>query len=434
MSGSDCISQHLNILVIGGGGREHALAWKIAQSPLVNKLYCAPGNAGTDGVAVNLPIAADDVVGLLAFAKQNDIGLTVVGPEAALAKGVVDAFESAGLLIAGPSQKAALIEGSKVFMKEILTKANIPTARYEVHTSKEAALSALARFGERVVIKADGLAAGKGVIVAGSRAEAVEAIERMLVGREFGEAGAKIILEETLDGEEASILAFCDGHNVIMMPSSQDHKRIGDNDTGPNTGGMGAYSPAPVVTPQMERWVEEKIMKATLAVMSAEGRPYRGILYAGLMVTKDGPKVLEFNARFGDPECQPLLMRMKSDIVPVLMGVARGDISDIRVEWSDAPAVCVVMAAKGYPGDYAKGSAITGLDRAGAMKDVAVFHAGTARSSNGQVVTNGGRVLGVTAKGATIAEAIELAYKAVSHISYDGAYHRKDIGGRALLR
>jgi len=426
--------EKINILVIGGGGREHALAWKIAQSPLVNKLYCALGNVGTESVAVNLPIAADDVNGLLAFAKQNSIGLTVVGPEAALAKGVVDAFESAGLLIAGPSKNAALIEGSKVFMKEILTKANIPTARYEVHTQKEAALSALARFGERVVIKADGLAAGKGVIVAGSRAEAVDAIERMLVGREFGEAGAKIILEETLDGEEASILAFCDGHNVIMMPSSQDHKRIGDNDTGPNTGGMGAYSPAPVVTPPMERWVEENIMKTTLAVMSNDGRPYKGILYAGLMVTKDGPKVLEFNARFGDPECQPLLMRMKSDIVPVLMGVARGDISGIRVEWSEEPAVCVVMAAKGYPGAYAKGAPINGLDRAGAMKDVAVFHAGTAKSSDGRIVTNGGRVLGVTAKGATIAGAIELAYRAVAQISFDGAYHRKDIGGRALLR
>jgi phosphoribosylamine--glycine ligase len=425
---------NLNILVIGGGGREHALAWKIAQSHLVNKLYCAPGNAGTEGVAVNIPIATDDVNGLLAFAKQNSIGLTVVGPEAALAKGVVDSFESAGLPIAGPSKKAALIEGSKVFMKEMLTKANIPTARYEVHAQKDSALSALSRFGERVVIKADGLAAGKGVIVAGSRAEAVDAIERMLVGREFGEAGAKIILEETLDGEEASILAFCDGHNVIMMPSSQDHKRIGDNDAGPNTGGMGAYSPAPVVTPQMERWVEENIMKTTLSAMSADGRPYKGILYAGLMVTKDGPKVLEFNARFGDPECQPLLMRMKSDIVPVLIGVARGDISGVRVEWSDDPAVCVVMASKGYPGEYAKGALIHGLDRARAMKDVAVFHAGTAKSPNGQIVTNGGRVLGVTARGATIAGAIELAYRAVSQIGFDGAYYRKDIGGRALLR
>ncbi|MBF0290658.1 MAG: phosphoribosylamine--glycine ligase [Nitrospinae bacterium] len=427
-------TNNLNILVIGGGGREHALAWKIAQSPLVNKIFIAPGNAGTESVAVNVPIAADDVNGLLAFAKQNKIALTVVGPEAPLAKGVVDTFEAAGLLIAGPSQRAAFIEGSKVFMKEILTRANIPTARYEVHTNKDSALSALARFGERVVIKADGLAAGKGVIVAGSRAEAVEAIERMLVGREFGEAGAKIILEETLDGEEASILAFCDGRNVIMMPSSQDHKRIGDNDTGPNTGGMGAYSPAPVVTQEMERWVEKNIMKTTLAVMSAEGRPYKGILYAGLMVTKDGPKVLEFNARFGDPECQPLLMRMKSDIVPVLMGIAKGDISDVNVEWSEEPAVCVVMASKGYPGDYAKGSAITGLSRAGAMKDVAVFHAGTTKSSDGRIVTNGGRVLGVTAKGATIAGAIELAYKAVSHIRFDGAYHRNDIGGRALVR
>lgn len=427
-------SNNFNILVIGGGGREHALAWKIAQSPLVNKLYCAPGNAGTESVAVNVPIPADDVNGLLAFAKQNKIGLTVVGPEAALAKGVVDLFESAGLLIAGPSKKAALIEGSKVFMKEILTKAGIPTARYEAHTQKDSALSALARFGERVVIKADGLAAGKGVIVAGSREEAVDAIERMLVGREFGDAGAKIILEETLDGEEASILAFCDGHNVIMMPSSQDHKRIGDNDTGLNTGGMGAYSPAPAVTPQMERWVEENIMKAALAVMSADGRPYKGILYAGLMVTKEGPKVLEFNARFGDPECQPLLMRMKSDIVPVLMGVAKGDISDVRLEWSDEPAVCVVMASKGYPGDYEKGAAIHGLGRAGAMKDVAIFHAGTAKSPGGQIVTSGGRVLGVTAKGATIAGAIGLAYKAVSQISFDGAYYRKDIGGRALGR
>lgn len=426
--------RNLNILVIGGGGREHALAWKIRQSPLVNKIFIAPGNAGTNGVAQNVAIAADDVGSLLDFAKENKIGLTVVGPEAALAKGVVDTFESAGLLIAGPSKKAALIEGSKVFMKGILDKAGIPTARYEVHTNKDSALSALARFGERVVIKADGLAAGKGVIVAGSREEAVDAIGRMLVKREFGEAGAKIILEETLDGEEASILAFCDGYNVIMMPSSQDHKRIGDGDTGPNTGGMGAYSPAPVVTREMERWVEKNIMKTALKAMADDGRPYKGILYAGLMVTKDGPKVLEFNARFGDPECQPLLMRMKSDIVPVLMGVARGDISDIRVEWSDDPAVCVVMASRGYPGDHTKGAPINGLDRAGAMNGVAVFHAGTAKTPSGQIVANGGRVLGVTAKGATIAGAIELAYRAVSQISFDGAYYRKDIGGRALAR
>lgn len=424
----------LDVLIIGSGGREHALAWKIRQSPLVNKIFIAPGNAGTNDVAENVAIAVDDVGSLLDFAKEKKIGLTVVGPEAALAKGVVDAFENSGQLIAGPRKNAALIEGSKVFMKKILDKAGIPTARYEVHTERDSAVAALSRFGERVVVKADGLAAGKGVVVASSREEAIDAIERMLVKREFGESGAKIILEETLDGEEASILAFCDGRNVIMMPSSQDHKRVGDNDTGPNTGGMGAYSPAPVVTAEMERWIEKNIMKTALKAMSAEERPYKGVLYAGLMITEDGPKVLEFNARFGDPECQPLLMRMKSDIVPVLMGIAKGDISHIRVEWSDEPAVCVVMASGGYPGDFPKGKPISGLGTAGAMDGVAVFHAGTSKSPTGQVVTSGGRVLGVTARGATVASAIELAYKAVSNISFDGAHYRKDIGRRALGR
>ncbi|MBI5815991.1 MAG: phosphoribosylamine--glycine ligase [Nitrospinae bacterium] len=424
----------LNILILGSGGREHALAWKIAQSPLVSKIYCAPGNPGTESCAQNIPIAADDVPALLKFAKENNIHLTVPGPEAPLVRGVVNTFIAEGLLIAGPTKEAAMLEGSKIFMKEIVAKSGAPTARYEVHTDRDEAIAALEKFGERVVIKADGLAAGKGVVVASSRDEAVEAIDSMLVERVFGDAGAKIILEETLDGEEASILAFCDGERVIMIPSCQDHKRVGDDDTGPNTGGMGAYSPAPVITPQLEKWIEENVMIKVLRTMAESGVPYKGILYGGLMITKDGPKVLEFNCRFGDPECQPIMARMDSDIVPVLMAMAKGDLRGVEVRWSPKAAVCVVMAAGGYPGSYEKGKVIQGLEAAGDIPGIVVFQAGTSRNASGEVVTSGGRVLGITATGGTVKDAIDTAYNGVGQINFPGAHYRKDIGRRAIIR
>jgi phosphoribosylamine--glycine ligase len=403
---------------------------------LVEKVYAAPGNAGTGSVvnAENIAIAATDIAGLIRFARENDVRLTVVGPEAPLVAGIVDAFEKAGLPVFGPSSSAARLEGSKVFMKEILTRAGVPTARYEVHTDATEAIAALARFGDRVVVKADGLAAGKGVVVASNREEAVAAIESMLTEKIFGDAGATIILEETLDGEEASILAFCDGARVVMMPASQDHKRIGDGDTGPNTGGMGAYSPAPVVTPAMTEWIRENIMQKTVDALAAVGVPYKGILYAGLMIGAAGPKTLEFNVRFGDPECQPIMMRMASDIVPVLLGCAAGDVRGVALSWNEGAAVCVVMAAGGYPAAYENGRPIAGLDEAGALDDVVVFHAGTAKDAAGRVVTAGGRVLGVTATAPTVAEAVDRAYAAVDRISWDGAVHRTDIGKKALGR
>ncbi len=423
-------------MVVGSGGREHALAWKIAQSPLVERVFVMPGNAGTDLMpkVESVAIGADEIGLLSAYAEEKEIDLTVVGPEAPLAAGIVDAFERDALLIFGPSEAAARLEGSKVFMKEVLTKAGVPTARYEVHTDRDEAIAALDRFDEAVVVKADGLAAGKGVVVATSRVEAIEAIDLMLTENAFGAAGATIILEETLPGEEASILAFCDGTNVLMMPASQDHKRIGDGDSGPNTGGMGAYSPAPVVTPEMSAWIEENVMKKTLRALADMGAPYRGILYGGLMIGPDGPKVLEFNVRFGDPECQPIMARMASDIVPVLEACAKGDLTDVAVEWKEEAAVCVVMAAGGYPGSYEKGKVISGIADADAIDGVTVFHAGTALNPAGRVVTTGGRVLGVTATGVDVAAAIEKAYEGVAKISWEGEQHRTDIGAKALGR
>lgn len=423
----------INILVVGGGGREHALVWKISQSPLVGKLYCAPGNAGTLEFAENVDIGAEDIEKLLDFAKSNDIDLTVVGPEVPLCEGIVDAFYGAGLKAFGPDKKAALIEGSKAFMKDILKSAGIPTAKYEKLNDRDSALKALEKFDGKVAVKADGLAAGKGVIICGSRDEAVVAIDLMMVKREFGAAGDSIIIEELLEGEEASMLAFCDGENFIMMPSSQDHKRIGDGDTGPNTGGMGAYSPAPVVTPPIEAMVEKEVMAAIMETMKKDGRPYKGILYAGLMITDDGPKVLEFNCRFGDPECQPILMRLESDIVPLLLACADGNLKDVTAQWSNRSTVCVVMASGGYPGSYEKGKEIHGLKEAGSVENVTIFHAGTT-PDNGRALTSGGRVLGVTASGATVAEAINTAYLAVSKISWDNAVYRKDIGHKAVGR
>lgn len=423
----------MKILVIGGGGREHALVWKIAQSPLVEKIYCAPGNPGTATLAENLPIAVDQLDKLLAFAHETKIDLTVVGPEQPLSLGIVDLFEAHGLKTFGPSKEAALIEGSKAFSKDLMQKYNIPTAAYGVFTDLAAAEAFIDRTGAPIVVKADGLAAGKGVIIAHTREEAVSAVSDMLSGNAFGSAGSRVVIEEFLTGEEASFLVITDGRNIIPLASAQDHKAIFDNDLGPNTGGMGAYSPAPVVTPSIHEKAMLQVLQPAIDGMAAEGRSYRGVLYAGLMVKDGEVKTLEFNARFGDPECQPLLMRMKSDIVPVLLAVAGGDLSGTGIEWHDKAAVCVVMAAEGYPGEYRKGDEIIGLDKAAKLDDLYVFHAGTA-TKEAACVTNGGRVLGVTALGATVKDAISGAYNGVDCITWPGVQYRTDIGRKALGR
>jgi phosphoribosylamine--glycine ligase len=423
----------MKILVIGSGGREHALVWKIAQSPLVTKLYCAPGNPGTAQLAENVDLAVDDLPGILAFAKDNGIELTVVGPELPLSMGLVDLFEANGLKAFGARQNAALIESSKAFSKDLMQKYQVPTAAYGVFTEVDKAIQFIDQTGTPIVIKADGLAAGKGVIIAQNREEAVAAVTDMLSGNAFGSAGSRVVVEEFLKGEEASFLAFTDGKNIIPLASAQDHKAVFDGDQGPNTGGMGAYSPAPVVTPAIHEKAMAEVMRRTVDGMAAEGRPYRGVLYAGLMIDGDSVKTLEFNARFGDPECQPLLMRMKSDIVPILMAVANGDISKVEIEWHDKAAVCVVLAAGGYPGDYAKGDRIAGLGEAGRIEDLVVFHAGT-KATQGGVVTNGGRVLGVTALGDSVPAAIARAYQGVAQISWPQMHFRKDIGAKAVNR
>ena len=423
----------MKILVIGGGGREHALVWKIAQSPLVTKLYCAPGNPGTAALAENLPIAVDQLDKLLAFACENKIDLTVVGPEQPLSLGIVDLFESHGLKVFGPSQNAAFIEGSKAFSKDLMQKYRVPTAAYGVFTDQAEAEVFINRTGAPIVVKADGLAAGKGVIIAQTCEEAVAAVRDMLSGNAFGSAGSRVVIEEFLTGEEASFLVITDGKKVIPLASAQDHKAVFAGDQGPNTGGMGAYSPAPVVTASVHEKAMQQVIIPTVEGMAAEGRPYRGVLYAGLMVKDGEVKTLEFNARFGDPECQPLLMRMKSDIVPVLLAVANGDLADTTIEWHDKAAVCVVMASEGYPGDYRKGDEISGLAQASELEDLYVFHAGTA-TKDGACVTNGGRVLGVTALGTAVKDAITLAYQGVSCITWQGVHYRSDIGKKALER
>lgn len=423
----------MKILVIGGGGREHALVWKIAQSPLVDKVYCAPGNPGTATLAENISIRVDELDKLLEFAQANSVDLTVVGPEQPLSLGIVDLFESNGLKIFGPSQKAAYIEGSKAFSKDLMQKYNVPTAAYGVFTDLGEAEAFINRTGAPIVVKADGLAAGKGVIIAQTKDEALNAVRDMLSGNAFGTAGSRVVIEEFLTGEEASFLVITDGKKIIPLASAQDHKAIFDGDLGPNTGGMGAYSPAPVVTADIHDKAMRQVLRPAIDGMVSEGRPYCGVLYAGLMVKNGEIKTLEFNARFGDPECQPLLMRMKSDIVPVLMAVADGDLADLEIEWHDKAAVCVVMAAEGYPGDYRKGDAINGLDQAAKLQDVYVFHAGTALQ-DGKCVTNGGRVLGVTALGSTVKEAIDGAYQGIASITWAGVQYRSDIGRKALNR
>jgi phosphoribosylamine---glycine ligase len=423
----------MKILVVGNGGREHALAWKIAQSPRADRVFVAPGNAGTAADAENVDIPATDVPRLVQFARNNEIDLTVVGPEAALTAGLVDALGDAGLRAFGPSKAAAELEGSKVFCKELLRHADVPSADYRVFQSAKAAITYLKdRDDLPMVVKADGLAAGKGVIVCDNREQALEAVDRIASRKEFGEAGNQLVIEERLHGQEASVLALSDGRTLVALPACQDHKPAGDGDTGPNTGGMGAYSPTQLVTDQMMTEVEEKILIPTIHQMKRSRRPFRGVLYAGLMVTNQGIKVLEYNVRFGDPECQPLLMRLNSDLLDLLEATADGRLDEISPpQWDPRPAVCVVMASEGYPGKYERGKPIRGLDEAAKVPDVKVFHAGTA-TSDGGVVTDGGRVLGVTALGSSISAAKLQAYTAVKCIRFAGGWCRKDISDKAL--
>jgi phosphoribosylamine--glycine ligase len=421
----------MKVLVVGGGGREHALVWKIAQSPKVTKIYCAPGNAGISEQATVVSIKANDLNRLLEFAVKEKIDLTVVGPEDPLTQGIVDLFESKGLFIFGANRKAAEIEGSKAFAKEMMKKYHIPTAFYEIFDSQKGAVKYIQKQGAPIVVKADGLAAGKGVMVCNTVEEAIQSVNKIMAEKIFGEAGNRIIIEEYLVGEEASYIAFTDGKTILPMASSQDHKSIFDGDQGPNTGGMGAYSPAPVVTDEVHEKIIEKILRPIIYGLGEEGRTYKGVLYAGLMIHDGHPKVLEFNARFGDPETQPVLMRMKGDIIPILEACMKGTLSQHRIEWDSRPSVCVVMASKGYPGDYEKGKMIRGLKEISQMEDVFVFHAGTT-IKDGEMVTNGGRVLGVTGLGEDIPRAIEKTYQAVKKISWDGAHYRTDIGQKAL--
>ncbi len=421
----------MKVLVVGGGGREHALVWKIAQSPKVSKVYCAPGNAGISEQATLVPIKANDLKGLLDFALKEKIDLTVVGPEEPLTRGIVDLFESKGLSIFGASQKGAELEGSKAFAKEMMKKYHLPTAAYEVFDNRQMAIDYIRKQGAPIVVKADGLAAGKGVILCKTVEEAIGAVDQMMVEKVFGEAGHRIVIEEYLVGEEASYLAFTDGKAILPLASSQDHKAVFDGDEGPNTGGMGAYSPAPVVTDEVNQRIVEKILRPIIQGMAEEGRPYKGVIYAGLMIHNGHPKVLEFNARFGDPETQPVLMRMKGDLIPVLEACINETLSQCRIEWDPRASVCVVMASKGYPGEYERGKRIEGLEEASRMEDIFVFHAGTALVDH-QVVTNGGRVLGVTGLGKNIPEAIERTYQAVKKISWEGVHYRTDIGQKAL--
>jgi phosphoribosylamine--glycine ligase len=421
----------MKVLVIGGGGREHALTWKINQSPKVNQIYCAPGNPGTVDIAQNIDIAADDLENLLKFALEKKIDLTVVGPEQPLVMGICDLFRKNGLRIFGPSAKAAQIEGSKAFCKDLMNKYGIPTAEYQtLHSPKDEA-GILEKFKGRVVVKASGLAAGKGVLICQDSEEARRAIKSIMVDKTFGNSGDEVVVEEFLEGQEVSVLAFTDGKTVIPLQSAQDHKAAYDGDKGPNTGGMGAYSPAPVLTDDLLVKVQNEILLPTVRAMEMEKCPYQGILYAGLMITKFGIKVLEFNARFGDPETQPLMMLLQNDIVPLFEACIDGNLLDQSVTWKQQSSVCVVMASEGYPGSYSKGIPISGLSDVSDKKNVTVFHSGT-KTENNKIITNGGRVLGVTAMGDDIKSAIKHAYQAVDKIKWDGAHFRTDIGKRAI--
>ena len=419
----------MNILVIGSGGREHALFWKLKESPLTDSIYALPGNPG---MGEPIDISATDNEAILKFAKEKEIGLVVVGPEIPLTNGLVDELESAGIRAFGPRANAAELEGSKSFAKDLMKKYGIPTARYEVFTEAEPARAYIRKEGAPIVVKADGLAAGKGVIVAMSEQEALDAIDTIMEDNTFGKAGTRVVIEEFMEGEEASLLAFTDGKIIRPMISAQDHKRALDGDKGPNTGGMGTYAPAPVMTPEMTERAIEEILKPTIAAMAKEGRVYRGCLYLGLMITKDGPKVVEFNARFGDPETQVVLPLLDGDLVQIMCACSDGTLADVPIHWKDGAAVCVVLAAGGYPASYEKGNEIHGIadaEKTGAL----VFHAGTAEK-DGKLATNGGRVLGVVGMGADIASAVHSAYAAAEKISFKDAYYRKDIAHRALHR
>ena len=420
---------NVNILVIGSGGREHALFWKLSESPQTERIYAIPGNPGMGEMT---DIAVTDNAAILQFAKEKDIGLVVVGPEVPLMNGLVDDLEAAGIPAFGPRANAAEIEGSKSFAKDLMKKYGIPTARYEVFAEAEAARAYIRSEGTPIVVKADGLAAGKGVVVAMTEQEALDAVDAIMENNSFGDAGERVVIEEFMEGEEASLLAFTDGTVIRPMISAQDHKRVFDGDKGPNTGGMGTYAPAPVMTPELTERAVEEILKPTISAMEKEGRAYRGCLYLGLMITADGPKVVEFNARFGDPETQVVLPLLDGDLVQIMHACAGGTLADVPIRWKDGAAVCVVLAAGGYPASYEKGNKIYGIGNAEKLGAL-VFHAGTAKK-NGKIVTNGGRVLGVVGMGKDIASAVQSAYDAVDQISFKGEYHRKDIAHRALNR
>ncbi|MDI3306627.1 MAG: phosphoribosylamine--glycine ligase [Acetobacteraceae bacterium] len=422
----------MKVLVVGGGGREHALCWALSASPLLTKLWCAPGNAGIAEVAECVPIGAEDVPGLVRFAREQGVDLVVAGPEAPLTLGLADACAEAGLRCFGPSAAAAQLEGSKSFTKEVADAAGVPTARWQRFADPAAARAYVRKQGAPIVVKADGLAAGKGVVVATTVDEAEAAIADIMESRVHGAAGATVVIEECLPGQEISFFALCDGRTALPLGAAQDHKRVGDGDTGPNTGGMGAYSPPPAFTDALREEVMARIIRPTLAEMAKRGTPFRGVLFAGLMLTDQGPKLIEFNVRFGDPECQALMVRLRSDLLPALLAACDGELHDFDLRWEDLHSMVVVMAARGYPGAYVKGTEIRGLDAAAAVPGVQVFHAGTARRADGAIIANGGRVLGITATGRTLREARDAAYRAVDAIDWPEGFCRRDIGFRAL--
>ena len=421
----------MKVLVIGSGGREHALVWKISQSKKVSNIYCAPGNAGISQKAECVPIKADNIVKLVRFAEEKKIDLTVVGPEVPLTKGIVNEFEKRDLKVFGPSKQASRLEGSKIFAKEMMLEAGVPTGKCQIFEEPDEAMQYIKSQPVPIVIKADGLAAGKGVIVAKTKKEALEAVELIMIKRAFGKAGDKIVIEECLVGEEASILAFCDGENFIPMVTSQDHKAIYDGDKGTNTGGMGAYSPAPVINEAMMKIISSQVFQPIMNKMMEKGIPYKGILYAGIMITESGPKVLEFNVRFGDPETQAILPRLKTDLIDIMESCIDGKLNKVDIEWRNEAAVCVVIASGGYPGSYKKGEVITGIKQAEELQDVVIFHAGTSLEGE-NILTSGGRVLGVTALGVNIEQAIDKAYVAVKKIHFNKMYFRNDIADKAL--
>jgi phosphoribosylamine---glycine ligase len=423
----------LDILVVGGGGREHAICAALAKSARKPHLFCAPGNAGIASLAECLPIPAEDIPGIVRWCRERRPGLVVIGPEVPLCLGLADELLKEGLQVFGPTKDGAQLEGSKDFTKRLLLENGIPTARAETFTEYEKALAYVRSQGAPIVVKADGLAAGKGVTVCETLDQAQKALEESMGRKVFGEAGTKVVIEECLVGEEASVLAFVDGESIVPMPGAQDHKRVFEGDQGPNTGGMGAYSPTPVVTPALEAEILEKILKPTLSGLKKRGITYKGVLYAGLMVTENGPQVIEFNCRFGDPETQVVLPRLKTDLVNICMAVAQGKLSHLKVEWDERAAACVVLASQGYPGLYPKGKAIEGLEKAAGVEDAFVYHAGTA-FAGGKVVTAGGRVLAVTGLGDTIRQALRKAYEAAALIRFEGAHYRRDIGWRAVAR